>query len=42
MDAPDVDGKVFFTAADKRPILGGFSSVTIEDCLEGDLTGSSV
>lgn len=40
MDAPDVDGKVFFTAPEKRPTLGSFVQVKIEDCMEGDLTGS--
>ena len=40
MDAPDVDGKIFFTASEKRPTLGSFVQVKIEDCMEGDLTGS--
>lgn len=40
MDAPDVDGKIFFTAPEKRPTLGSFVQVKIEDCMEGDLTGS--
>lgn len=40
MDAPDVDGKVFFTAKGKRPALGHFVPVLIEDCMSGDLTGS--
>ena len=40
MDAPDVDGKVFFTAKGKRIALGHFVPVLIEDCMSGDLTGS--
>lgn len=40
MDAPDVDGRIFFTAGEKRPTLGSFVPVKIEDCMEGDLTGS--
>ena len=40
MDAPDVDGKIFFTVDGKRPTLGSFVPVTIEDCMEGDLMGS--
>lgn len=40
MDAPDVDGKIFFTVGEKRPSLGSFVPVTIEDCMEGDLMGS--
>lgn len=40
MDAPDVDGKIFFTAKGKRPVLGSFVPVVIEDCMEGDLMGS--
>ncbi len=41
MDAPDVDGKIFFTLGKtgKRPVLGQFVEVEIEDCLDGDLTG---
>lgn len=39
MDAPDVDGKVFFTATAKRPVLGHFVKVTIEDCIDCDLYG---
>lgn len=42
MDAPDVDGKVFFTAGGKRPVLGQFVDVEIEDCMDGDLMGSMV
>lgn len=40
MDAPDVDGKIFFTVTGARPTLGSFVTVEIEDCMEGDLMGS--
>ena len=40
MDAPDVDGKIFFTVEGARPTLGSFVPVEIEDCMEGDLMGS--
>jgi len=38
MDAPDIDGKVFFTA-EKKPVLGSFVKVLIEDCVDCDLFG---
>lgn len=41
MDAPDVDGKIFFTVEGRRPSLGSFVPVKIEDCVEGDLMGSA-
>ncbi len=40
MDAPDVDGKVFFSAKGRRPAPGSFIPVQIEDCIDGDLYGS--
>ena len=40
MDAPDVDGKVFFTAQGKRPVLGQFAAVVIDGWMDGDLTGT--
>ncbi len=40
MDAPDVDGKVFFSVEGKKPCLGSFVSVTIEDCIDCDLFGT--
>ncbi|WP_217957783.1 30S ribosomal protein S12 methylthiotransferase RimO [Acutalibacter muris] len=40
MDAPDVDGRVFFTIEEKRPTLGSFVQVKVEDCMDGDLMGS--
>ncbi len=42
MDAPDVDGKIFFTAKDKRPVLGQFAQVEIDGWMDGDLTGNLV
>ena len=41
-DAPDIDGKVFFTTGDKRPRLGSFVKVEITDCMDADLTGELV
>ena len=38
-DAPDIDGKVFFTTGGKRPRLGSFVQVEITDCMDADLTG---
>lgn len=40
-DAPEVDGKVFFTAS--RPlVLGDYVTVAINDCLEYDLLGEHI
>ena len=37
-DAPDIDGKVFFTT--KKPVKpGDFVQVTITDCMDWDLMG---
>ena len=41
-DAPDVDGKIFFTTGGKRPRLGSFVQVRVEDCMDCDLTGRLV
>lgn len=41
-DAPDVDGKVFFTTDGKKPRLGSFVQVEIEDCMDCDLIGRMV
>ena len=41
-DAPDIDGKVFFTTEGKRPRLGSFVKVEITDCMDADLTGELV
>ena len=38
MDAPDIDGKVFFSA-EKKPVLGTFVDVLVEDCIDCDLFG---
>ncbi len=40
MDAPDIDGKVFFTVSGKKPRPGSFVQVKIEDCVDCDLFGS--
>ncbi len=39
MDAPDVDGRVYFTALE-APAPGDFVEVEIEDCIDGELTGA--
>ena len=39
MDAPDVDGKIYFRAAGRKPVPGQFVRVKITDCIDGDLTG---
>lgn len=41
-DAPDVDGKVFFSVGENPPMLGEFVRVAIEDCIDGDLFGSII
>ena len=38
-DAPEVDGKVFFTHQGKKPMLGQFVPVTITDTMDCDLIG---
>lgn len=38
-DAPEVDGKVFFTHGDKKPRLGQFVKVTVTDTMDCDLIG---
>ncbi|MBE6732275.1 MAG: 30S ribosomal protein S12 methylthiotransferase RimO [Ruminococcaceae bacterium] len=42
MDAPDVDGKIFFTFNNRRPAYGQIVKVVIEDAMDCDLTGSMV
>ena len=39
MEAPDIDGKIFFTA-EKKPKIGSFLKVEIEDVIDFDLFGS--
>ena len=41
-DAPDIDGKVFFTTEGKRPRLGSFVKVAVTGCMDCDLTGELV
>ena len=41
-DAPDVDGKIFFTPAKKRPAPGEIVSVRVTDVLEYDLMGEQL
>ncbi len=41
-DAPDIDGKVFFTVKGKKPGLGQFVDVTVTECIDSDLTGEKV
>ena len=42
MDAPDVDGKIFFSFNKRRPGYGQIVKVLIEDAMDSDLTGSMV
>lgn len=39
MDAPDVDGRVFFDPRGRAPAPGDLVPVKIEDCVDGDLFG---
>ena len=41
-DAPEIDGKIFFTAPDKKPFPGCFVKVKIDDVLDYDLIGEIV
>lgn len=41
-DSPDVDGKVFFTASEKKPKPGDFVKVKLDDCLDCDPIGAMV
>lgn len=41
-DSPDVDGKVFFTAGEKKPKPGDFVKVKLDDCLDCDPIGAMV
>lgn len=40
-DAPDIDGRVWFSAA-RRPAPGEFVSVKITNCIDGDPAGRAV
>jgi ribosomal protein S12 methylthiotransferase len=39
MDAPDIDGKIFFTAGDNKPFPGDFVTVKITETMDLDLIG---
>jgi ribosomal protein S12 methylthiotransferase len=39
MDAPDIDGKIYFTASDNKPFPGDFVTVKITETLDLDLIG---
>lgn len=41
-DAPDIDGKIFFTVGAKKPAYGQFVTVRITDCMDCDLMGELV
>ena len=41
-DAPDVDGCVFFTSDGKKPVIGDFVTVKVEDCVGIDPVGIMV
>ena len=41
-DAPDIDGKVFFTPQDKKPYFGQLVTVEITDCIDCDLIGEMI
>jgi len=41
-DAPDIDGKIFFTVKGKKPAYGEFIQVIIRECIDCDLTGEKV
>lgn len=41
-DSPDVDGKVFFAAGEKKPKPGDFVKVKLDDCLDCDPIGAMV
>lgn len=41
MDAPDVDGRVYFTA-EEDPLPGDFVEVRIQDCMDGEPVGFSL
>ncbi len=41
-DAPEIDGKVFFTTKGSKPHYGKFVKVRIQEAMEGDLIGEAV
>ncbi len=42
MDAPEIDGKIFFTSPDKKPAMGTYVNVRISDVMDYDLIGDVV
>ena len=40
-DAPEIDGKIFFSS-EKPLVLGGFVSVEVTDSIEYDLLGEAI
>ena len=41
-DAPEIDGKIFFTVSGERPRLGDYLTVRLEEVMDYDLIGSAV
>lgn len=41
MDAPDIDGKVFFSA-ETKPYYGEMGTVHVDEAIDGDLFGTRV
>lgn len=41
-DAPDIDGKIFFTVSGEKPKAGEFVRVAVTDCIDGDLFGELI
>ena len=39
MDSPDIDGKIFFTASDRKPAMGDYVNVRIDSVMDYDLIG---
>ena len=42
MDSPDIDGKVFFAKGSRKPSLGEFVKVEIDEAMDCDLMGTMV
>ena len=42
MDAPEVDGKIFFSAPDQKFQAGDFAQVMVTDVMEYDLLGEAI
>ncbi|WP_099204284.1 30S ribosomal protein S12 methylthiotransferase RimO [Scatolibacter rhodanostii] len=41
-DAPEIDGKIFFTVENKKPVLGSIAKVQINECIDADLFGELI